>query len=630
MADIRVTELDFNAIKQNLKTYLKSQSEFSDYDFDGAGLNVLLDVLAYNTHYNAVLAHLQANEMFLDTAIKRASVVSIAKTLGYVPRSSTSARARVNITVSKASPAPATLTLLPSVKFTASLNGNTYTFNVSDEKTVSYNSETQSYVFEDVDLLEGVRLTNSYVIASDTVSGPLQIPVPNIDTSTLEVSVYPSTTLLTPVTPFTRSTDIIDINADSAVYWLEETPEGTYNIIFGDDILGKKLSVGNVVVANYIACNGTNANGASTFTLIGSIDGETNVTVELVNKSASGSFKETIDEIRYNAPKFNATRNRVVTAQDYKTLILSQFNRAKSVVVWGGEENTPPIYGKVFITIDPKDGEVITEADKDYISESILRPRAVMSIQHEFVDPDYIYVGFDMDVKYNPRLTTLTTQQLRAEVIDGIEEYFNTNLKTLDKTFIYSQFTDYISQLDSSIVGILVKMRLQRRLDVETNSSVSQMVKFLTPLVPGTIKSTQFRATINEINYTCYVQDFSDTSIIDENGTGTLKLVEASTKNVLRGNIGTVNYATGDVYLSDLTITAYLGSFDGLRINAKPQELGKNISPSVIPITQTSDNAVVPSPSKNSIIELDDSPAESILALSPGLVVTVTPYIANS
>lgn len=630
MADIRVTELDFNAIKENLKNYLKGQAEFSDYDFDGAGLNVLLDVLAYNTHYNAVLAHLQSNEMFLDTAIKRSSVVSIAKTLGYVPRSSTSARARVNITVSKAAPAPATLTLLPSVKFTSSLNGNTYTFNVADEKTVSYNSDTQSYVFEDVDLLEGVRLTNSFVIASDTVSGPLNIPVANLDASTLQVSVYPSTTLLSPVTPFTRSTDIIDIDGQSNVFWLEETPEGTYNIIFGDDILGKKLSVGNVVVVSYLATNGPNANGISTFTLNGTIDGETNVTLELVNKSASGSFKESIDEIRYNAPKFNATRNRVVTAQDYKTLILSQFGRAKSVVVWGGEENTPPIYGKVFITIDPKDGEVITKADKDYISETILRPRAVMSVQHEFVDPDYIYLGFEMDLKYNPRLTTLTSQQLRAEIINGIETYFTVNLKTLDKTFIYSQFTDYLAQLDPSIVGVLVKMRLQRRLDLLTGVSSSQMVKFLTSIVPGTVKSTQFRATINEVNYTCYVQDFPDSSIIDYNGTGTLKLVEASTKNVLRQNIGSVNYATGDVYLSDLTVTAYLGNFDGVRMNATPQELGKNISPSVVPITQTSTNAVVPSPSKNSIIELDDSAADSILNLSPGLVVTVTPYIANT
>ena len=631
MADIRVTELDFNAIKTNLKTYLKGQAEFSDYDFDGAGLSVLLDVLAYNTHYNAVLAHLQANEMFLDTAIKRSSVVSIAKTLGYVPRSSTSARARVNITVNR-SPvgAPSTLTLLPSVKFTASLNGNTYSFNVADEKTANYNSTTQSYLFEDVDLLEGARLSNSFVIASDTISGPLEIPVASLDASTMQVSVFPSTSLLTPVTPFTRSTDIVDINGDSAVYWLEETPEGKYNLLFGDNVLGKQLSVGNVVVVSYIACNGSNANGASTFALSGTINGESNVTIELVNKSSSGSFKESIDEIRYNAPKFNATRNRVVTSQDYKTLILSQFSRAKSVVVWGGEENTPPIYGKVFITIDPKDGEVITESDKDYISETILRPRAVMSIQHEFVDPDYIYLGFEMDVKYNPRLTTLTTQQLKTEVIDGIETYFTTNLKTLDKTFIYSQFTDYLSQLDPAIAGILLKMRLQRRLDLLTGISNSQLVKFLTSIVPGTIKSTQFRSTVNEVNYTCYVQDFSDTSIIDYSGTGTLKLVEASTKNILRNNIGTVNYATGDVYLSDLTITAYLGDFDGVRMSATPQELGKNISPSVIPITQTSVNAVVPSPSKNSIIELDDSPADSILNLSPGLIVTVTPYIANS
>ena len=629
MADIRVTELDFQDIKQNLKNYLKSQDEFSDYDFDGSGLNILLDVLAYNTHYNAMLAHLQANEMFIDTAIKRSSVVSIAKTLGYIPRSSTCSRARVNLVVTPTVDTTATsLTLLPSVKFTSSVNNVNYTFNVSDEYTAVKTDGV--FTFNNVDLLEGSRIANSFVVASDTVSGPFVIPNSFIDESTLVVGVRSSTTSLDNIT-YTRATSIIDIQSDSRVYWLEENPDGFYQIVFGDDVIGKKLSAGNVVTAQYISCNGPNANGANLFTLAGTINGENVVDITLVNKAASGSFKETIDEIRFNAPKYNATRNRAVTSQDYKSLILSEFSRAKSVAVWGGEENQPPIYGKVFITLDPKDGEVITDADKDFISESILRPRSVMSIQHEFVDPDYLYTGFQVDVKYNPRNTVLTPNEIASEIRAGIENYFTTNLKTLEKTFIYSQFVDAIKALlPNIIVGVLASMKLQRRVDFTENLTNSKTIRFLTSLIPETLRSTNFSVSLNDNTYTAYIKDFANAETIDFNGTGTLKLLDVDTNKVLNPSLGTINYVTGVVTINNLTVVSYFGNATELRLTATPQELGKNIAPSIIPITETSLFATTPSPSRNSIIDLDDSTADTLSNLAPGLVVTISPYISNS
>jgi len=629
MADIRVTELDFADIKQNLKNYLKSQDEFSDYDFDGAGLNVLLDVLAYNTHYNALLAHLQANEMFIDTAIKRSSVVSIAKTLGYIPRSSTASRARVNLVVTPTVDTAATsLTLMPSVKFTSSVNNVNYTFNVANEYTAVKTNGV--FTFNNVDLLEGNKVTNSFIVAADTVSGPFVIPNAFLDETTFSVGVRSSTSAIDNVT-YSRATSIIDIANTSTVFWLEENPDGLFQIVFGDDIIGKKLASGNVVTVQYLACNGPNANGANSFTLVGTINGEPSVDITMVNKSASGSFKESIDEIRFNAPKYNATRNRAVTSQDYKSLILSEFSRAKSVAVWGGEENDPPIYGKVFITLDPKDGEVITDADKDFISESILRPRSVLSIQHEFVDADYLYAGFEVDIKYNPRNTALTANEISSEVRQGIEAYFNTNLKTLDKTFIYSQFVDYIKLLlPNIIVGVLAKMKLQRRVEFVTSTSNSKTVRFLTSIVPETLRSTNFSVSLNDNTYTAFIKDFSNTDTIDFTGTGTLKLMDVDTNNVLNGSLGTINYTTGVVVINNLTILSYYGNATELRLTVIPQELGKNIAPSVIPITETSLFATTPSPSRNSIIDLDDSEADTTSNLSPGLIVTVSPYISNN
>jgi hypothetical protein len=393
---LRVTELDFDTIRTNLKTFLQSQTEFTDYNFDGAGLSVLLDVLAYNDHYSAMTVHLMANEMFIDTAIKRSSVVSIAKTLGYIPRSVSGSRAILNLVVtSTAVSPPSVMTLDTNVKFTSTVNSTPYTFNVLTPQTVTGTAGV--YTFPNVTVLEGVRLTNTFVAAADTLSGPFVIPVSTIDLSTLLVSVEGISTVA-----FTRATSVIDILPTSPVYWVEENMDGNYQILFGapdsrgEGNIGLPIEVGNIVTVSYIASTGSNSNGARTFSLVGSVATDTTTAVTTTAVASAGSEKETIDSIRFNAPKYNATRNRAVTAQDYKSLILANLSKAQSVVVWGGEENTPPIYGKVFITIDPRAGYTIADSDKSYITESILRPRGVMSIQHEFVDPEYLYLGFNI------------------------------------------------------------------------------------------------------------------------------------------------------------------------------------------------------------------------------------------
>lgn len=622
MAELRVTELDFFKIKDNLKAFLASQDELSDYNFDGSALSVMLDVLAYNTHYNAVFAHLLANEMFIDTAIKRSSVVSIAKTLGYTPRSATSARARVTVTVVPTG-SQTQMALTPSNKFTASINGRAFTFTPT--KTYLTNKVGGVFTFTGVELMEGTFLQNSFRVRSDTRSGPFIIPVDTVDVSTMVVDVLSGINTKT----YARQTTIVDVSNTDTVYWVEENPDGQYQVVFGDDVIGKRLDVDNVVLASYLACSGDLPNGASTFTFVGTLGGETNVSVTTENRAASGSLKESIDEIRFNAPKFNATRNRAVTEQDYKSLILSQFSRAKSVSVWGGDKNNPPIYGKVFITLDPKDGEVITETDKDFITNSILRPRSVMSIIHEFVDPAYVYVGFGIEVKYNPRVTNLASNDIELLLMSSINTYFTQTLRTLDRTFIYSQFIDYLqTSLPAGVIlGIQARMKVQRRLDIAEGVSSSSSIQFLTRIAPESVKSAQFVSMVRGVPYTCYLQDFCDNRVVDPTGTGTLKLVQAGTELIIHENMGTVSYQEGVVELRDLVVSEFIGESQQLRINVTPQDLSKDISPAFLSTTTDTSEAVAPLPSRNSILELDDTEPDAVSNTLAGVTIKATPHI---
>jgi hypothetical protein len=628
MAELKVTELDFDEIKTNLRSYLASQTEFADYDFEGSALSVLLDVLAYNTHYNAILANMQANEMFIDTAIKRSSVISIAKTLGYIPRSTTSAKARVDLSVTRNTTSGSTLSITPSVKFGAQYNNQTFTFNVNETQTATVN-QNGKFVFTDVELIEGVRLSNSYVITPDIVNGPLVIPVNTVDITTIQVLVQNSVSDLT-TRIFTRETTIVDVTNTSQVFWVEENNTGTYQLIFGDDNIGKQLTPGNIVLVTYLASQGPNSNGSRNFTLIGDIDGENQVDITILSAAAGGAVRESIDSVRFNAPKFNASRNRAVTAEDYKTLIKQNYNKTREVVVWGGEENEPPIYGKVFISIDPVAGAIVTEADKDFILENILRPRSVMSIQHEFVDPDYVFIGFDTIVNYNPKLTSLKPSDLAYLAKTEIEDYFNTDLGTLDRTFFLSKLSERVNGANSAFISSLFKMHLQKRITIGTgrNSSYSQTLNYLAAIDPETIKSSLFETTINGLTYQGFIQDFSDTVIQSETGTGTLKFINILTNEPV-ANIGVVDYEAGLVNVQNLNVTRYLGNLNQVYLTLNPQPLYQNITSGIVRTSDMSQFAVAAKPAKNTILTLDNSISNSDANISAGLTVTAKPYTNN-
>ena len=638
MSELRVTELDFVGIKQNLKEFLASQDEFSDYNFEGSAMSVLLDILAYNTHYNATLAHMLANEMFLDSALKRSSVVSIAKSMGYVPNSQHSARATVDITVTAPAGYGGTTLLLPkeSTFTTTGLQSvespsGIYSFHPDKDYTAVVANQVGSiktFVFADVKLIEGSRVTNTFFVDSTNLSGPFTIPNKNVDVTTLTVSVQTSATELS-TTNYTYSSSVVDIDGNSNVFWVEEGPDGLFQIVFGDNIIGKQLSFGNIINIEYFVGSGENGNNLSNFTLINSLIGSSETkSIETINRSYGGSAVESIDSIKFNAPKFNTSRDRAVTSDDYKALISRNFPGINSISVWGGEINDPPIYGKVFVCLDPIEGTIITDQDKDNIARDIIGPRSVVSVQTEFVDPEYTYIGLNSSLKFDQKRSIETSVQLENRIRDIIIEYFQTNLNRLAKDFYYSQLSSDIMEASSAIITNSIDITLHKRF----SGIVSDTVPFkLVPnfgqnILPNSVRSTNFTTFLNNAYYDVYLIDVPDTNPADNQGTGKIHLIEISSGNTLSSNFGTVDYATGKITIPSCYFISLLGGTGEFRIYTKPLNNTTDITTKILTNTlEDYTGAIIPVASRNALLKLDTSGANAAANIPTGLIVTALP-----
>ena len=532
---LNITELDFDRIKDNLKEYLKSQDQFTDYNFEGSALTVLLNVLAYNTHYNAYYANMIMNESFLDSAIKRSSVVSRAKTLGYTPRSARAATAIVDIVVVPTG-SPEYITLQKGAKLLTNNEGQQYAFYVmSSARTSLVNGQ---YKFTDVVLKEGATLSHNYTV--DKTHNPnliFEIPSEDVDTSLLTVRVQKSLTDTTTVN-FELADSLSNINRESRVYWVQENYRGRYEIYFGDGFLGEELEDGNIVHIEYIKPNMEAPNGAKFFS-IGAVDGYNNVTVITKSAAVGGATKEGIESVKFYAPKAYAAQERLVTASDYEVYIHKNFPEISSVVVWGGEDNSPPVYGKVFICGRPSTGEFISDSIKEMILTQLKKKR-VMSITPEFVDPVYTYVGVEVSVKANRNNMTRAEDQLKAIVVNGVTQYFE-GLASFGTNLIMSRLTRAIDNLDSSIVGSSVKLRLMKP-HSPLLGVFSQVDTMLTQKVmKSSFHSTAFNVNVaNKIYLGYFVED----------GSGNINLVNYQTKEVLIPAIGTLDYDSGKLKIS--------------------------------------------------------------------------------
>ena len=511
--------LDFDTIKTNLKTYLRSQSEFEDFNFEGSAMSQLLNMMAMNTHMLSFYLNMVASESFLDTAVLRSTIVSHAKMLGYTPRSVTSSLAVVNVAITKANSDPTSALTMPRfTKFSSeALNGVSYNFITTESLTVSANGDV--FDFTNVEIKEGNPVTKVYIYnSSSNPDQSFDLLDPSIDISTLEVIVQTSENNIEQQT-FTLADDATEVmSATSSVFYLEEGTNGNYKIYFGDGILGKSLVDGNVVRVTYIISNGENANDIGRFRIQSSLlSGSTANTSTVVN-STSGSPAETPDSIKFAAPKSYLSQNRAVTKNDYINVINRRYPYFAAISVWGGEENDPPVYGKVFLSVKPKAGFAVTEAQKQYVIESIIQPISVMTVLPEFVDPDYNYLNFRITVYYDPRQTNYTANEISDIVRQRVAQFAEDNLNTFNNKFKISRLLRSIDDSDTSINSSSADIFIEKRLDAILNQAKTYELSFGTPLNRGLGKNKLYSspafvsADFNGVERDCYLEETPESS----------------------------------------------------------------------------------------------------------------------
>jgi len=578
---IEITDLDFDTVKSNFRNFLSQQSQFTDYNFEGSGMSVLMDLLAYNTHYLAFHANMLANEMFLDSTLTRASAVSHAKSLGYTPSSMKSSNATVNITVSNVPTSQTSLVMAAGTIFNTTVNDISYQFVTTSDHTAT--SDNGIFQFQDIKIFEGTRVNYTYTVDSNNLEQQFIIPSAAVDTSTLVVSVQNSVSDTTSTT-YTLNTDYTTLTSTSTRYFIQEIEEGRFEVYFGDGISGRKPADGNIVTLSYVVTNGDDADGASTFVADSTIGGYSSVSVVTVSSASGGGAAETVDSIKFNAPLKFASQSRAVTPDDYKSILPSVYSNIKSVQVWGGEDNDPAVYGQVYISIKPNTGSTLTATTKNQIITS-LKAFNVASISPVIVDPVTLLLELTTTVKYNPTVTEKTNSDLRALVETAVSSFNTNNLAKFDSVFRHSNILKTIDDVDPAILSSTVAVKLKRKITPTLNAATKYTVSFNNAAFHPTNNHSQ---TVVESSGFFLVGDTNE-QYIDDDGSGTIRtfyLLGGTTKTITNASAGTVNYATGEVVLTSLNITSVENADGTIDITLKPD------SNDVIPV-------------RNQVIEID-------------------------
>ena len=572
---MEITQLDFDNIKSNLKTYLKGQSEFTDYDFEGSGMTVLLDTLAYNTHYNAFMANMAANEMFLDTAVKRNSVTSHAKALGYTPTSAKAAVAYVDVTVNDAN--TASITMPAGYAFSTTINGIVYQFVNTTARTLQPTDGI--YVYSNIPIYEGTWVTTNYTVDVSDADQLFILNNDNVDISTLLVQIQTSDSDTT-LTTFTKANNLIEVTSTSNVYFVQETLEGEWEVYFGDGVLGTALVDGNIVQLSYVVTNGTAANGAQTFTAGTSISGFSNINVGLQTAAADGAIPEEIETIKYNAPFSYAAQNRTVTASDYKAIVPQLYSNVKAIAVWGGEYNSPAVYGKVYISILPKTGTVLTTATKASIV-SLLQDYNVVSVTPEVIDLEITKVVPTVNFKYDQNATAKTTESLASLITTAISNYSSSTLEKFESVFRYSVFTTLIDEVDSAVLNNITDIKISKTFKPTLASALKYTINFSNKLYhPYTGYAADTTGTtaggiLSSTGFT--ITGDTNTYYLEDDGAGVVNayyISGASKVYLTSGSVGTIDYTTGDIVLTKINVGT-VGQVDGIdstsiRLTVKP------------------------------------------------------------
>lgn len=545
---IVVGELDYDSIKSNLVTFMQGQTEFSDYNFTGSSLNILMDILSYNTHYNAVYQNLAINEMFLDSASKRNSVVSRARELGYLPSSSVAPIALITMVVNGSGITASIVNLPKFSTFTTTIDGNDYTYMTINDISAVKDPVSGNFIFTNVSIYEGYRLQYSQIVSAST---RYILPNKGLDLSTLKVSVLENSSNGTYVT-YSKAEDLLAVKSTSKVFFLKEIDNQLYEFQFGDGVLGFKLQNGMVVNYDYLVTNGPASGGAKVFSFQGNLGGVATITT--TQASSGGSAPEDIESIRFNAPRYYATQNRAVTYIDYEAIIKKYYIPVESINVWGGENNVPPVYGKVFICIKPFNAVSLTSSEKERIKTQILKNKAVARIIPEFIDPEYINIQLFTTVYYNPKMTPKSADDIKLLAIQTAIDYNANNLTVFDSIFRFSQYSSKIDACERSVVGNISRIILQRPVQPKYNIIATYVIPLGNPIY--TTGKPENSITSNGI---MIAGDNTNIYYIDDDGIGNLRLyyiIGNTTKTYVNNTLGTVDYINGIIKINGLNISS--------------------------------------------------------------------------
>jgi len=546
-----ISELDFTNIKSSLRTFLSNQNEFKDYDFEGSSLSILLDLLAYNTHYLAYNANFVANEMFMDTAQLRSSVASLAKLVGYTPNSARAPIADLKLVINDGT--GSTITIPAGTKFTSSIDGLTYTFVSIADKTVQ--PVDGVYTAASLNVYEGTYVSYNYTYDAQDIDQRFLIPSDRVDTTTIKVVIQNSVSDVTQNT-YTKATSITQLDGTSKVFFLQEAEDGQYEIYFGDGVIGKKLDDGNIVNISYVVTNKTEANGATSFSLSGSVSGFTDITVTVNSSAQGGAEPESLQSIKQNAPDFYSSQDRAVTVEDYKTKVKQLYANTQAVSAWGGENAETPFYGRVYISILPTSGSNLTESTKARIVTD-LKKYSVASVTPVIVDPEITNVLLTSTVKFDEKSTTKVADTIKSDVITTITNYNSNTLQKFDTMFRHSKLTGLIDDTDESILSNITTVRLRKSFVPTIGSSTKYTINFANALYNphsghasaegGILSSTGFKID----------GDATNVWFLDDDGQGNVRRyrMDGSVRSYANNTQGTINYLTGVVEVNSLNVS---------------------------------------------------------------------------
>ena len=574
----QLNNLDFIDIKTALKDYMRAQTDFTDYDFEGSALSQVLDVLAYNTYYTAFNTNMVVNELFLDSASLRDNVVSLAKQLGYSPKSKTAAQAAINLSLTFNNNAPVSVTIKAGSGFVTNYDGSLYRFIVTEDYRETVSNGTVS--FANLPIYEGSLIQTRTSVDSNIKGQRFIIDNPSTDINTLKVRIYESANT-TQSELYIKANNILDVNSDDKVYFVNEIEDEKYEIFFGDGVLGKKLEDNEVVELSSVVTNGNITNGASTFRFNGTIVDETNSVIQVpynvteltvIQNASGGADIESIDDIKYNAPKFYGSQNRAVTSNDFASIVRNIYPSVSDIIVFGGEDQVPPAYGKVFLSIKPTDAPSISSYTKNELTDE-LKKYTVASIKPEFIDPSILYVELNSKIYYNSTKSKLLPAEMAAKAATGIQQYLlSSGTEKFKGKFRYSKFISVIDSVDRSINSNDTSITIRKDFIAQINSSSYYEVCYQNPFLvdcDNPVVSSTGMTVFEYPNYTSYLEDRKGKIVL-------YRLDSLSGEKVLlNDSIGTVDYTKGEIQLYDFTILK--SSFSDNRVELRVKPANKDI-----------------------------------------------------